>query len=188
MGMEVEKNKESGNQETNYFMLFGLPLRFFLDSAELEKNYLELQRKFHPDNFVTADVLHKSIASKQSSLINIAYKELLDPTLRAAHMLRILLGKDSEKISGENTVDDPEFLMEQMQWREDVEEAKDDMEKLQGLLAKIKEEQDKGYEEFSVTFSAAQSEDKLGQSVQLLSLLNKMRYLNKLEQDIRANL
>ncbi len=191
------------NEQPNYFELFNLPLVFLIDQDKLEDTYLKLQASFHPDKYASADVLQRSIAAKQSSLINIAYKELLNPTKRATHLLRIISGRGADAFDGENTIADTEFLMEQMKWREAIEGGDGDAASLSELLKEIQQTQEQIYKDFEdiytqfsqssgntnntesaepVPAAAQDSINKLG------GLLTKMQYFGKLEQDLESRM
>ncbi|MCW8328035.1 co-chaperone HscB [Photobacterium sp. SDRW27] len=103
----------------NHFELFGLPFQFELDGGLLSTQFRELQRRFHPDNFATASERDRLMAVQKAAQINDAFQTLKNPISRAEYML-------SEKkmdIRGEQkTLQDPEFLMQQMELREALEE------------------------------------------------------------------
>ena len=195
----VEQQQESApaTNKANYFELMNLSLGFALDLEKLESNYLKLQAEYHPDNFATADVLHRSLAAKQSSLINVAYKELLNPVSRAKHLLMIVSGganggeDATEELSGENTISDEDFLMEQMKWREAIEESDGDSDKLQGLLEEVNKQQAELHQQFGQEFDGNAKKggaaDFPEEAVaKLKGIMNQMRYFAKLQQDLEA--
>ncbi|BCV37191.1 MULTISPECIES: co-chaperone HscB [Shewanella] len=103
----------------NYFELFDLTPSFDVDTAELASRYRDLQRAVHPDKFANASEQQKLLAISRTAQINDAFQTLKDPIRRAEHMLA-LKGVD---ISHETTtVKDTAFLMQQMEWREALEE------------------------------------------------------------------
>ncbi|WP_299015758.1 co-chaperone HscB [uncultured Photobacterium sp.] len=103
----------------NHFELFGLPFQFKLDGSLLSTQFRELQRRFHPDNFATASERDRLMAVQKAAQINDAFQTLKKPISRSEYML-------SEKgidIRGEHkTLQDPEFLMQQMELREALED------------------------------------------------------------------
>ncbi|WP_434359084.1 co-chaperone HscB [Parasalinivibrio latis] len=106
----------------NHFELFGLPFQFELDGSSLSSTYRELQRKFHPDNFATAGEREKLEAVQRAAQINDAFQTLKDPVRRAEYML----AENQVDIRAEQqTMQDPEFLMQQMMLREELEEISD---------------------------------------------------------------
>ena len=106
----------------NYFELFQLPAQFELDSHQLAETYRQLQQQFHPDRVASAPENERLLAMQQASNINAAYQTLKDPLARAEYLL-MLQGLD---IRGEQqTLQDPEFLMQQLSWREALEALRD---------------------------------------------------------------
>ena len=108
------------NLQSNDFELFGLPVAFALDRPALDERWKALQREVHPDRFATADAAAQRQAMQWSVRINEAYQRLKDPLKRAAYLCE-LHGQPIEAES--NTAMPPDFLIQQMQWRESLEEA-----------------------------------------------------------------
>ncbi|GAK85268.1 chaperone protein HscB [Vibrio ponticus] len=103
----------------NHFELFGLPTQFELDGSLLSSQFRELQKRFHPDNFATASERDRLLAVQKAAQINDAYQVLKHPISRAEY----LLSEHGTEIRGEQqTMQDPMFLMEQMELREELEE------------------------------------------------------------------
>lgn len=102
------------------FALFGVPQRFSQDRAALDQRWKELQREVHPDRFAASDAAAQRQALQWSVRINEAYQRLKDP-LRRATLLCDLAGVPIE--AENNTTMPPAFLMQQMEWRESLEEA-----------------------------------------------------------------
>ncbi|WP_045419380.1 co-chaperone HscB [Vibrio jasicida] len=106
----------------NHFELFGLPSQFKLDGSLLSSQFLELQKRFHPDNFATASERDRLMAVQKAAQINDAYQILKQPISRAEY----LLAEKGIEIRGEQqTMQDPMFLMEQMELREELEDIAD---------------------------------------------------------------
>lgn len=102
----------------NHFELFGLPIQFELDGSLLSSQFRELQRQFHPDKYATASERDRLLAVQKAAQINDAYQILKEPIARVEYIL-MLNGSD---IRGEQkTLQDPMFLMEQMELREELE-------------------------------------------------------------------
>jgi molecular chaperone HscB len=103
----------------SYFELFGLPEQFLIDSNQLSSQFRELQKRFHPDNVATGSERDKLLAVQKASEINDGYQVLKNPISRAEYLLAI----HEVDIRGEQqTMQDPEFLMDQMVLREELEE------------------------------------------------------------------
>lgn len=105
----------------SYFELFGLTPKFNLDLAKLETNYRSIQSASHPDRFVTASPAEKLRSMQTATLANEAYQSLKNPANRAQYLLA-LQGVDA--IAETNTVMPADFLMQQMEWREAIDDAK----------------------------------------------------------------
>jgi molecular chaperone HscB len=105
----------------NHFELFHLPQRFALDAVALDKAYHEVQNQVHPDKFTQASDAERRVAMQWATRANEAYKTLKSPFRRAAYLCE-LNGIDLEFES--NTSMPREFLMQQMEWREALEDAK----------------------------------------------------------------
>ncbi|WP_038175038.1 MULTISPECIES: co-chaperone HscB [Vibrio] len=111
----------------NYFELFGLPSQFALDGSLLASQFRQLQTQFHPDKFATASERDRLMAVQKAAQINDAYQILKNPISRAEY----LLAENGVELRGEQqTMQDPMFLMEQMELREELEDiaASDDPE------------------------------------------------------------
>lgn len=108
------------NLQSNDFEIFGLSPRFAVDRTALDARWKDLQREAHPDRFATADAQTQRQAMQWSVRINEAYQRLKDPLKRAAYLCEL----HGAPIQAENNTAMPAaFLMQQMQWREDLEEA-----------------------------------------------------------------
>ncbi|MDR3323276.1 MAG: Fe-S protein assembly co-chaperone HscB [Zoogloeaceae bacterium] len=106
---------------TDFFTLFQLPRLFRLDLSALEARYLEIQGEVHPDRFVQADERARRQAAQWAARVNEGCLTLKKPLERAKYLL-FLAGHDLE--AERNTVMEPAFLIEQMEWREAAEEAR----------------------------------------------------------------
>jgi molecular chaperone HscB len=104
----------------NHFELFDLPVGFSIDLDVLSRRYRELQRTVHPDRYASASDQERRLSVQRAAQINEAYRCLKDPLSRARYLLELQgLAVDDEN----NKAMDPEFLMEQMELREALEEA-----------------------------------------------------------------
>jgi molecular chaperone HscB len=108
------------NLQSTDFEIFGLSPQFAVDRAALDARWKDLQREAHPDRFATADAQSQRQAMQWSVRINEAYQRLKDPLKRAAYLCEL----HGAPIQAENNTAMPAaFLMQQMQWREDLDEA-----------------------------------------------------------------
>jgi len=123
----------SMNLSTTDFELFGLPQRFAQERAEIDARWKELQREAHPDRFAAQGAAAQRVALQWSVRINEAYQRLKDPLKRAEYLCE-RLGAPIEAQS--NTAMPAEFLMEQMDWREALDEA-DSEDELEALSNRV---------------------------------------------------
>jgi len=161
----------------NHFELLGLPARYALDARELERRYRELQTQVHPDKFASGSEAERRVAMQWATRANEAYRTLRDPVSRARYVLS-LKGFDTGEES--NTSMPPDFLMQQMEWRESVGAARDS-----GDAAAL--------DKLRIDLAASRAE-MLGMLARALdgdanydagcSLVRKLRFLEKLEAEI----
>jgi molecular chaperone HscB len=126
----------------NHFALFQLPQRFAIDLTALEKAYHGVQNQAHPDKFAQATGAEKRVAMQWATRANEAYQTLKNPLKRASYLCE-LNGVDLETES--NTAMPPAFLMQQMEWREELDDAKAGkdiavLEQIDGALRSAKKE------------------------------------------------
>lgn len=105
----------------NHFDLFQLPQRFAIDLSALDSAYHNVQNQVHPDKFASAPDAEKRVAIQWATRANEAYKTLKSPFKRAAYLCE-LNGVDLQVES--NTAMPLEFLMQQMEWREALDDAR----------------------------------------------------------------
>jgi len=105
----------------NHFELFQLPQQFSLDMHELDRAYHEVQNKVHPDKFTQSSDAEKRVAMQWATRANEAYQTLKKPLKRATYLCE-LQGVDLETES--NTSMPAQFLMQQMEWREAFDDAR----------------------------------------------------------------
>lgn len=124
---------------TSFFELFGLEPAFDIDLTALENNFRKIQSESHPDRFVTAPAAEKLKSMQLATLANEAYQTLKHPANRAKYLLE---QHGITAISETNTAMPADFLMQQMEWREALEDAKAarDLDALDDLLNEIRQE------------------------------------------------
>ncbi len=121
----------------NHFELFNLAPRFAVDTAALDGAYRDVQSRVHPDKFVNATDAEKRVAMQWATRANEAYQTLKNPQKRARYLCE-LHGVDLQTES--NTAMPMAFLMQQMEWREALAEARagKDADALDGLDAQLR--------------------------------------------------
>ncbi|MCS4533767.1 Fe-S protein assembly co-chaperone HscB [Neisseria montereyensis] len=165
---------------SQYFTLFQLEERFDIDVSTLEQTYHALAARFHPDKFAAASAFDQKQAMMMASTINEAYRVLRNPTDRAAYLLQ---QKGIDADAPEHTSYAPEFLMQQMEWRETLEEARAEKNqtRLNNLQTEIKTEQQKLYALLQTAFIEEQYDNAA-------EYVRQSRFLDKLNQEIQASL
>ena len=107
------------------FVLFGVPRQFAQDRVKLDARWKELQREAHPDRFAAQAASAQRQALQWSVRINEAYQRLKDPLKRAAYLCE-LAGAPIN--AHDNTAMPADFLMQQMGWREELEDARQEVQ------------------------------------------------------------
>ncbi len=106
--------------QSDDFELFGLPRRFAQERAQLDARWKDLQRQAHPDRFAAEGAAAQRVAMQWSVRINEAYQRLKDPLKRAAYLCEL---HGAPIRAEDNTAMPATFLMQQMAWREALEDA-----------------------------------------------------------------
>ena len=108
------------NLQATDFELFDLPPRQAQDRAAIDAHWRSLQAKVHPDRFAAEGAAAQRIAMQWAVRVNEAYQRLKDPLRRAAYLCELHgAAVDAES----NTAMPTAFLMQQMAWREALDEA-----------------------------------------------------------------
>ncbi len=123
----------------DHFALFQMTPAFAIDAAALDAAYRELQGRVHPDKFASATDTEQRVAMQRATRANEAYQTLKNPLKRAAYLCELNgvdLGIES------NTAMAPAFLMQQMAWREALDDARDgrDLSALEALEGELRAE------------------------------------------------
>lgn len=108
------------NLDSDDFELFALPRRFALSAAAIDARWRALQAEVHPDRFAAQGAAAQRVAMQWAVRVNEAYGRLKDPVSRAAYLCELNgAAVDAES----NTAMPPDFLMQQMAWREALADA-----------------------------------------------------------------
>ena len=161
----------------NPFALFDLPVAFQVDSALLNERYLALQKSLHPDNFSAASAQEQRLAIQKSAEINDALRILKDPITRADSIIAINTGKTENPEEKSNK--DIDFLMQQMEWRETLEniENRQDTDELTAFAKEINQIRHAILSELSTTLDAQQWDIAR-------AITDKLRFIKKLQAEI----
>lgn len=103
------------------FTLFGLPQQQAQARADIDARWKALQSQVHPDKFSHEGAAAQRLAMQWALRVNEAQQRLRDPLKRAAYLCEL---RGVPLLANENTRMPTSFLMEQMAWREALDEAK----------------------------------------------------------------
>jgi len=160
----------------DHFALFGLNRGFRLDLSDLDSRYRDLQAQVHPDRFVNAGDAERRLSMQWATHANEAYQTLKKPLERAKYLLH-LSGHDIQAES--NTAMPADFLMEQMEWREAVMEARAgcDHHELERLHNRLGGDIKSRYDELADLLDASSADYPLATDrVRRLMFLEKLLY------------
>ena len=164
------------NLQSNDFELFGIEERFSQDRPALDARWKELQRQAHPDKFAAQGAAAQRVAMQWSVRINEAYQRLKEPLRRAAYLCELhgtpIQAKD-------NTAMPAAFLMQQMEWREALEDAQT-VAAIDALDDEVMQARKAGLARCEVLID--QQEDYAGAAQQVRALMFIARFADDIER------
>jgi len=167
--------------EPDHFERLGLPRRFSLDTAEIEREYLARSRALHPDFHQLGASGEQSASLEMTARLNEAYGVLRDSCKRAEYLLMLEGGPSA----GEQKEMSPEFLEEILELRMAIAELEDAASKA-GMEKKLKARRQAMLDEVAVDFAKLESG---GQRTTLLKSLrqklNALKYVQNLLRDLQ---
>lgn len=160
-----------------HFALFDLQPAFRIDQQLLSARYRELAKVVHPDRFADASEQDQRLALEHSARLNEAYQVLRSAPLRA----RYLLALRGHELALEVTVQDPEFLLQQMSLREELEDLQcnADIAGVTTFKARLKAAQQNLEDAFAASW------DNPAQAADAERQVRRMQFLDKLSQEVR---
>ena len=161
----------------DHFALFGLNRSFRLDLSDLDSRYRDVQAQVHPDRFANAGEAERRMSMQWATHANEAYLTLKKPLARATYLLH-LAGHDIQAES--NTAMPTDFLMEQMEWREAVMEARQggDHHELERLHNRLRGDINERFGELGTLI------DDAGDYPLAVDRVRRLMFLEKLLQEI----
>jgi molecular chaperone HscB len=109
-------------QSLDYFALFEMPKKLWIEMSELEKKFLQLSWKLHPDKFVNASETEREASLQRSSELNDAYRTLREPVARVEYLLAI---EGARKEGAQKQQAPPELLEEVFELNESLDELRE---------------------------------------------------------------
>ena len=163
-------------EHADYFAMFGLQPAFMLDTAALAVTYRELAKDVHPDRFSSGSAAEQRQAVERAAQLNEAFQTLKSPTQRALYLLR-----RQADLPEETTIQDGEFLFQQMEWREQLETLQEqaDLDALDVFFRELKQARQ------VVETAFADCIDDVQQRTQAERLARRMQFFDKMFYEVR---
>ena len=168
----------SSNQ--NHFQWFDLAVGFDIDLGLLRSKYLELQRQLHPDQSAGEEAVDQNQVLLRNTQLNDAYDRLKDPVKRAIYLLE-LAGVEYDP--DRQTQDDPIYLMQQLEIREELGDLTADRPDLDARLDEFRSLALAQLEEYSEEFRLAMAKTKPDWTL-ASAAVGRMMFANKLTRDV----
>jgi len=165
----------------DYFALFQLKPQFKIDRQALESAYLTVQQKVHPDMHAQASDSDKRVSMQLSALANSAYRTLMNPIQRGLYMCS-RNGVDPQLET--NTAMPAQFLMQQMEWREALDDVRGQPSKLDSLYKEVEQTRENLLKEVEVTIDGANDFEMAAKQLRALLFIDK--FSAELEDAISA--
>ena len=166
------------NLSDDDFTLFGLPQRFALDRPALDARWRSLQAEAHPDRFAADGAGAQRLAMQWSVRINEAYRRLKDPLARATYLCEL---RGAPVRAEDNTAMPAAFLMQQMAWRESLDEA-ETLDAVEALDAEVHAD------ELSRLGVIANALDEAGDAAAAAAEVRALMFVARFRQDIARRL
>jgi molecular chaperone HscB len=164
--------------QANDFELFDVPVQFAQDRSQLDARWKALQREAHPDRFAAEGAAAQRVAMQWSVRINEAYQRLKDPLKRAAYLCEL----QGAPVQAENNTAMPAaFLMQQMAWRESLEDT-DSAAALEALADEVSGVQRQVQQEL------ARLLDEVKDPAQAVGQVRALMFVERFMQEVNAKL
>lgn len=168
------------NLASTDFELFDIAPRFALDRAALDTRWRALQGEVHPDKFAAEGAAAQRIAMQWAVRVNEAYQRLKDPVKRAAYLCEL----NGAPIEAENNTAMPTaFLMQQMEWRESLDEATT-VAQVEVLADEVAASRAAALTHLQVTLD--EQHDFIGAAQQIRALMFSERFAHDIDRRLEA--
>lgn len=168
------------------FATLGLPRRYEIDLERLETHYRELQRALHPDRHAGASASQRRMSMLKAVEVNDAYRALKDDLRRAEALLALHDSGSAEK--KEQQREEPEFLMEMLELREALGEAKESNHgaRVRELQAQVEAMQGKAREALVAAFGALSEPPRPTDLDAARSVIGRLKYYRRFLDEVNA--
>ena len=164
--------------DDDHFTLFGLARRFALDRAALDARWRALQGEVHPDRFASEGAAAQRVAMQWALRVNEAYAVLKDPHKRGAYLCEM---RGAPIAAEDNTAMPAAFLMQQMEWREALDDAR-------GLAAVQRLDDEIARQESELLERLQHLLDEAGDAAQAAQQVRALMFVARFRQDIDRRL
>ena len=164
--------------DDDHFTLFGLPPRFALDRSALDARWRALQGEVHPDRFTSEGAAAQRVAMQWALRVNEAYAVLKDPLKRGAYLCEM---RGAPIAAENNTAMPAAFLMQQMEWREALDDAR-------GLAAVRRLDDEIARQESELLQRLQHLLDEAGDAAQAAQQVRALMFVARFRQDIDRRL
>ncbi len=162
----------------DHFTLFGLPQRQMLSRAEIDARRRELQAQVHPDRFAAEGAAAQRVAMQWAVRVNEAWQCLKDPIARAAYLCELRgVPVDAQR----NTAMPTDFLVQQMAWREALDEAGGAAD-IEGLDAQVAQDEQARLAALAVLL------DERGDTAAAAAQVRALMFVTRFREDIARRL
>lgn len=163
----------------DHFERLGLPRRFLIDAAELERAYLARSRAIHPDYHQLGSSADQVASVELSAALNEAYTTLKEPFRRAEYLMTLANGP-----SASEQKDVPlDFLDEMLELRMEIGQLKAETPAALAMESQLQERRDQLLAKVGALLEADDDRSKL---VEARRLLNATKYVANLLRDLRS--
>ena len=160
------------NLASTDFELFDTPPRFTQDRAALDARWRALQTEVHPDRFAAEGAAAQRVAMQWAVRVNEAYQRLKDPIRRAAYLCEL----NGAPIEAENNTAMPAaFLMQQMEWREALDDART-VDDVDALVQQVTDHRRAELIQLEATLDAARDYAAAAQQVRALMFVERFAH------------
>jgi len=176
------------------FETLGIAPSFDVDLTSVEKRYRELQRVLHPDRHVGGSPADRRASLGKAVEVNEAWRLLRDPIRRAEALLR----RHGVRIEeGKEPKPEPEFLMEMMEQREALSEARAsaDPAKVERLASAVRKREQEVVARVAAAFARAVPGGAMavngggatsGELDKVVPLIGELRYYRRFLDEVSA--
>jgi molecular chaperone HscB len=179
------------------FSTLGLPRRYEVDMPQLETSYRELQKALHPDKHAGASASQRRMSLVRAVEVNEAYRVLKDD-LRRAEALLAVFANTAPALRGGASIDaaaareqgreDPEFLMEVLELREALGDAKQakDLARVRGMAVEIAERQAQARTALVNAFNELPVAPSAAELTRVSGLIGRLKYFRRFLDEVSA--